>query len=64
MQENASAAELQLSSEEVKSIRDLVEVADVRGARYPPAILKSCEIDSLPLTDWKGEESEKDMHDN
>lgn len=55
LEDNAKGAELQLSPEDVKAIRSLVEAADVQGERYPPAILANCEVDSLALEEWKGE---------
>ncbi|KLO18489.1 Aldo/keto reductase [Schizopora paradoxa] len=55
LEDNAKGAELPLSAEDVKAIRSLVEAADVQGERYPPAILANCEVDSLALSEWKGE---------
>jgi len=55
VEDNAKGGELQLSAEDVKAIRRLVEAADVQGERYPPSILANCEVDSLALDEWKGE---------
>ena len=52
--ENARGAELKLDAEDIKTIRALVEAADT-GERYPPAFLKLCMADCLPLSEWKGE---------
>ena len=53
VEENAAAAELELSPEDVKTIRQLVEQADVRGPRY--SSLSAVEGNCIPLSEWKGE---------
>ncbi|KAJ8519581.1 hypothetical protein ONZ45_g3496 [Pleurotus djamor] len=53
LDENAHAAEIALTPEEVKEIRAIVENADVAGQRYPDAGMPigNC----IPLSEWKGE---------
>jgi len=52
--ENAAAAELQLSAEDVQLIRHLSEQAEVGGTRYPEELLKTLFADSPPLSEWTG----------
>ena len=54
VEENASAAELQLSVEDKNSIRALCENADVRGGRLPEAYAGFV-TDCIPLSEWKAE---------
>ena len=60
VEENAKAATLNLSSEDLIFINDLVKAADVRGLRYPQAVLDACQIDRLPLDAWSGEGESKE----
>ncbi|EJC99943.1 Aldo/keto reductase [Fomitiporia mediterranea MF3/22] len=55
IEENARGAEIQLSAEDVGTIRALSEAADIRGDRYPSAGMASVEGNCLPLEAWKGE---------
>ncbi|TDL15050.1 Aldo/keto reductase [Rickenella mellea] len=55
LEDNAGAAELELSPEDVKEIRRLSEQADVLGGRYPDWLLSDGVC--IPLTEWKGEEA-------
>ncbi|KLO18345.1 Aldo/keto reductase [Schizopora paradoxa] len=61
VEENAKSTELNLSPEDMDAIKDLVNAADVRGSRYPPSVLDSCQIDSLPLDAWSVSQSVKDV---
>lgn len=57
LEENARGAELRLSAEDVKAIRDVVESAEVAGGRYPDPghhfkfVLATG--DCIPLSEWK-----------
>lgn len=54
LEENAASAELELSPEDVKSIRNLAEdMHGTNGDRYPPHIVNSG--NSIPFSEWKGE---------
>ncbi|KAJ8487340.1 hypothetical protein ONZ45_g14374 [Pleurotus djamor] len=53
--ENAKAAEIPLTSEEIAEIRSLAEAAEPAGERYPDAFKGNLDVDSLPLAAWKGE---------
>ncbi|GLB44117.1 putative aldo keto reductase [Lyophyllum shimeji] len=53
VEENARAAEITLSPDDVLAIRALVEKADVAGERYPPGAIP--QGDCIPLSEWKGE---------
>ncbi|KIJ27299.1 hypothetical protein M422DRAFT_271552 [Sphaerobolus stellatus SS14] len=54
LEENATAGEVKLSSEDVKAIRELAKEADnTVGPRYPPAYIP--EGDCIVVTEWKGE---------
>ena len=55
VEDNASAAELQLTPEDVKEIRRLVETADIRGGRLPGIAHTS--LDCITLEEWKGKQS-------
>ncbi|CCM00122.1 uncharacterized protein FIBRA_02149 [Fibroporia radiculosa] len=56
LEENAKAAEIQLSSDDVKEIRATVEAAEVQGTRYPEEYLKFGMKDNcILLSEWKGE---------
>ncbi|KAH9921859.1 NADP-dependent oxidoreductase domain-containing protein [Fomitopsis serialis] len=55
LEENAKAAELVLSPEDVKQLRVVVETTPMHGTRYPDFYLKTLGIDSAPLSEWKGE---------
>ncbi|KAL0958267.1 hypothetical protein HGRIS_000419 [Hohenbuehelia grisea] len=51
LEELAKGAELKLSPDEVKQIREVVENADVAGARYAAEPQGDC----IPVSEWKGE---------
>ena len=53
VEDNASAAELELSTEDVKEIRELCENADVRGGRVPEHLYAP--MDSIKFEEWKAE---------
>jgi hypothetical protein len=53
VEENSSAAELVLESEDVQALRKLCEAADVQGERYPPGFLNTG--DTIELGGWRGE---------
>lgn len=53
VEENAAAAELQLSMEDTQEIRALCENADVRGTRLPPQYIP--DVHCISLEEWKGE---------
>ncbi|KAF8064099.1 NADP-dependent oxidoreductase domain-containing protein [Lyophyllum atratum] len=53
LEENARGAEIELSVEDVKAIRAVVESAQVAGERYPVGLMP--QGDCLPLSEWKGE---------
>ncbi|KAI5116235.1 hypothetical protein M0805_003297 [Coniferiporia weirii] len=53
VEENAGAAELVLSPEDVRAIRALSEAADVRGERKLAHHMRP--VDSIPLEEWRGE---------
>jgi aryl-alcohol dehydrogenase-like predicted oxidoreductase len=48
LEENAAAAQIKLSKQEVEEIRQACEKADVAGERYPPAMSASLFGDSAP----------------
>ena len=48
LEENVGAAQVKLSSEEVKEIREVCENADVAGERYPEFVLSTLFSDSAP----------------
>jgi aryl-alcohol dehydrogenase-like predicted oxidoreductase len=52
VEENGSSAELFIDPEDVKALRELIEAADVQGARYPAEF--EFPTDSIPLSEWKG----------
>ncbi|KAF5376107.1 hypothetical protein D9615_007746 [Tricholomella constricta] len=56
VEENAHAAEITLAPEDVKSIRAVVEAAEVAGERYQPAMMATVKGDCIPLSEWKGED--------
>jgi len=57
VEENAGSADVQLTPEDIKTIREAVDgTATVeKGQRYPEAILAACMVDCIPLDQWKGE---------
>jgi len=59
IEENARGAELKLSAEAIKEIRELVDKAEVAGGRNPSIdwVLAGVEGNCLPLAEWKGEQS-------
>lgn len=56
LEENAKAAEIKLSAEDVKSLRAAVQAAGVVGERYPAAALVHTGKSCIPLSEWKGEQ--------
>jgi aryl-alcohol dehydrogenase-like predicted oxidoreductase len=48
LEENAVAAQIKLSKEEIQEIRQAVEKANVAGERYPAALSASLFADSAP----------------
>ena len=54
IEENAHGAEVELSAEAIKEIRELVDKAEVAGGRYGAQF--AVEGNSLPLDQWKGED--------
>lgn len=54
-EENAKAAEIKLSPEILKEIRETVDAADVRGDAYPEQFVFLMKNDCIPLSEWKGE---------
>lgn len=55
LEENVKPAEIQLSAEDVKEIREAVHAADVQGGRYPPEFAGIMNDKCIPLSEWKGE---------
>lgn len=55
IEENAHGAEVELSAEAIKEIRELVDKAEVAGGRYGAQF--AVEGNSLPLDQWKAENS-------
>ena len=55
VQENAAAALIKLSDEDVREIRRIVDAFPVGGNRYPDETSGDVGVDSIPLADWKGE---------
>ena len=55
VEENAGSADVQLTPEDIKTIREAVNGAVDKGSRYPEAILAGCMVDCIPLDQWKGE---------
>ena len=54
IEENAHGAEVELSAEAIKEIRELVDKAEVVGSRYGTQFV--VEGNCLPLDQWKGED--------
>ena len=57
LEENAKAAEIPLAPEDVKALRAAVDAADVVGERYPEAFKNMTALDSIPLSEYKGEQA-------
>ena len=55
VEDNAVAAEIQLKSEDVDVIDQLVEEADVQGDRITPGLESFYQEDCITLDQWKGE---------
>ncbi|KAL4781284.1 NADP-dependent oxidoreductase domain-containing protein [Aspergillus varians] len=49
MDENAAAAKIELSVQEVRDIRALAEGVDIRGSQYPAAVMATLCVDTPPL---------------
>ena len=56
-EENACGAELPLTAEDVKAIRNFVETAEVHGDRVPEGYATYMIGDCISLSEWKGEEA-------
>ena len=56
-EENARGAEIALSAEDQKALRDAVDNATVAGGRMPPEW--AIEHDCISMEQWKGEEGWK-----
>ncbi|PCH34460.1 Aldo/keto reductase [Wolfiporia cocos MD-104 SS10] len=56
LEENAKAAEIRLSEEDVKTLQKAVTEADVVGDRYPPQFTATLMGQCIELSEWKGEE--------
>ncbi|EED83286.1 predicted protein [Postia placenta Mad-698-R] len=56
LEENAKAAEVKLSAEDVKEVRKAVDAADVVGPRYPAKFMEMLAKPNLSLDQWKGEQ--------
>ena len=52
LEENAAAAQIKLTKEEIKEIREASEKADIQGERYPPALAANLFADSAPKKKW------------
>ncbi|TCD62227.1 hypothetical protein EIP91_007206 [Steccherinum ochraceum] len=55
LEENAGAARIQLSVEDVKALDDAVAAADIRGDRRPQMAAHVAGNNCIPLEAWKGE---------
>ncbi|KAH8107235.1 NADP-dependent oxidoreductase domain-containing protein [Cristinia sonorae] len=55
LEENAQAVNVKLDEEDLKLLNEAVEVADVKGERFPPAFAHIMNQDCIPLSEWKGE---------
>ncbi|TFK52942.1 Aldo/keto reductase [Heliocybe sulcata] len=55
LEENAKAADLVLSPEDLKELKSSVEAADVVGGRYPQEYAAIMVYDCITLGEWKGE---------
>ncbi|KAH9911870.1 NADP-dependent oxidoreductase domain-containing protein [Fomitopsis serialis] len=55
LEENAKAAEITLSLEDVKALRTAVEAADVQGERFPAQFASLMHAECISLDEWKGE---------
>jgi len=54
-EENAKAAEITLSRDDLRELKAFVEAADVSGGRYPQEYAAIMTTDCIPLEEWKGE---------
>ena len=61
LEENAKAAEITLTEDNVKELRGAIQEANIVGRRYPEEYMKTIEFDSIPLSEWKGSEPEFDL---
>ena len=55
VEENAKSAEIVLKDEDVKALRAIVDAASVYGNRVPGLFAHLMVVDSIPLSEWKGE---------
>lgn len=55
LEENAKTAEIALAPEDVNALRASVDAADVKGAAWPEEMVKWIFLDSVPLSEYKGE---------
>ncbi|KAJ6544989.1 NADP-dependent oxidoreductase domain-containing protein [Mycena vulgaris] len=53
LRENAKAAMIKLSDEDLKGIEETVRTADVKGAKIPSAFVSATSC--IPMAEWKGE---------
>jgi len=47
LEENVAAAKVELSDKEAQEIRELSEKAEIKGERYPPAVMDSTFADTI-----------------
>ncbi|TCD61457.1 hypothetical protein EIP91_008414 [Steccherinum ochraceum] len=57
LEENARAADIKISEEDLKLLNEVVDAADVKGDRFPPEFAHMFIRDCIPLSEWHGEES-------
>ena len=57
VEENAGAAYLQLEEEDMSALNEVVEKAEVKGARYPASLDWLANRDTIPLSEWEGEDA-------
>jgi len=55
LEENAKAAELQLTSNDVEALRAAISAANVQGDRFPAAFASIMGQECIPLSEWKKE---------
>lgn len=57
LEENAAAVYLakKLTEEDLKTLNEVVERADVKGERFPPEFAFIQNTECIPLSEWQGE---------
>ncbi|KAI0940606.1 hypothetical protein AcW1_003759 [Taiwanofungus camphoratus] len=55
LEENAKAAEITISAEDLKAIRAAIDSTGVYGDRYPEQFVALANTDCIPLDEWKEE---------